>query len=277
MVRYTVDAGFALLRSLGERFATIVRTIAANREQVSVVSLLWLVGFVGTLVAFQVALRDVVWRDLHAMLPLWIHDLMAVIAVSPARLLVIQMKTGVVVGLLVAAPGVLYYGRNWLRGRDRWPENGVSTGDTLLVGLGCVALFAAGVGMAYVAMVPALVEALTGPTGSASVVPYLVYWWFRLVLVLCLSAGIAATCPFLAWTGVRACVVARHTLVRDGIWAALAVVSLGLVLWPLDPVVQIAWSGPLLASLALSVGVVRIRSGGPRGGAPGAGVDPRTN
>lgn len=264
MTRSTVDAGFARLRGAGERVADTVRTISANREQVGVVGLLWLAGFVGTLVAFQVALQDVVWRDLHAMLPQWIHELMAVVAVAPAWFLVMQAKVGAVVGLLVAIPGILYYGRDRLRGRDRWPEDGVSAGDALLVGFGGAALFAAGVGVAYVAVVPALVEALTGPTRSTSVVPYLVYQWFRLVLVLCLSAGMAATGPFLTWTAVRAGVVTRSTLVRDGIVATLAVVSVGLALWPLDPFVQAAWNGPVLASLALSVGVCRVVAGGDR-------------
>lgn len=260
MSRSRVEASRALVRRTGASVATSARVIAADREQVAVVGLLWLAGFVGTVVCFQVVLEGVVMGDLHAMLPQWVEDRMAIVQITPAWILVMQMRIGVVVGLVLATPGVLYYGSDWLRRRGRWPESEVPTGVAALVGLGWTGLFAAGVGVASLVVVPILVDVLTGPTPSSSTVLYLVYRWFQLVAVVCLSTGLAAATPFLAGVAARSGVVTRKTVGRDALGAAVFVVAFGLLLWEGDPFLQVAWSGPLLASLAVSVAVVAVGS-----------------
>lgn len=254
-------AGVGRVRTTGRAIAAAPGAVRANPTWAVLATLQFLVGFVATLVALREFLWNDLGRDLQSdVLPEAVVGEAQLISYSPWDILALQATIAVVVGVVVAAPTVVYSSRKWLRERGRWPREGVSPASGALLVVGSWALFGAGVAAGYEVVVPVAIEAVVAlDEGVLSVANPLVPWWYRLVAALSLSVGLAATIPPLASAGARTGVLSPDTAVGDALLVTLGVALVGLVLWPLDLVVQAAWLVPVLGALTVAIAAVVVQ------------------
>ena len=176
------------------------RTLAAGRQSVGdVVStaqaygrrlfIVFVVGLLGTIWA----MRAWIWPALEA-------DLLAreasIVAITPFDVILLQAKLGIVVGLLLLLPFLLYYAREPLKRRGLYPEEGVATWKLGAIGSMAAVLFGGGTVYAYNLFFPVMFDFLANNAVSAGLAPtYSIVDWTQFILVLGLSFGVAAQLP----------------------------------------------------------------------------------
>jgi sec-independent protein translocase protein TatC len=232
--------------------------------------------FVIGLLATIYALRIYIWPKLK-------EDLLArgvgadVVATTPFDVILLQVKIGLIIGIIMIIPALIYYGRQPLKERGFYPEDGLA--QPIFVGLGALAavLFVGGITYAYQLFFPLMFDFLANNATSAGFSPtYSIVDWTEFIFILALSFGLAAELP-LAMSGLAYAGIVPYETFRDK-WkyAVVGIFGFGALFSPPDPFTQAMWAAPLLTLYAASLGltklVVKARRGEPtrRTGSPAA-------
>ena len=256
------------------------RTVANGRETVgamlssaqSDLKKVFLVFLVGMLAAFF-ALRWYVWdalkRDiLYSKMSQEVSQATEVVAVTPFDVILLQVKVGMITGILFAIPALVWVSRSALKARGIWPSEAVPRWKLTLVGFFTVVLFVAGVSYAYELFFPIMFNFLATNAVNAGFEPtYSIVKWTEFVFFLTLSFGLAAQLP-LAMSGLSLTGVIPYETFRDK-WryAVIGIFVFGAVFSPPDPFTQIMWALPLVALYGFSLGVTKLAVLSKRAGA----------
>ena len=256
------------------------RTVASGRETVgamlssaqSDLKKVFLAFLVGMLAAFF-ALRWYVWdalkRDiLYSQMSAAVREATTVVAVTPFDVILLQVKVGMIVGVIFAIPALVWVSRSALKARGIWPDEAIPRWKLGLVGIATVALFVAGVSYAYELFFPIMFNFLATNAVNAGFEPtYSIVKWTEFVFFLTLSFGLAAQLP-LAMSGLSLTGVVPYETFRDK-WryAVLGIFAFGAVFSPPDPFTQIMWAIPLVALYVFSLGVTKLAVLSSRAGA----------
>jgi len=241
----------------------VARTVADGRETLGAMLstaqthlqkafIAFVIGFLGTFYL----LRAFIWNRMKA--DLNTHPEIQVIAVTPFDVILLQVKIGLVAGILLAVPVVLYYSRDALRKRGRWPADRIPRWQLATLAVMSSVLFLGGVAYAYTLFFPLMLNFLAGNAFQAGFEPkYSIVKWSQFIFLLTLSFGLAAQLP-LAMSGLSYLGIVRYETFRDK-WryAVLAIFLFGALFSPPDPFTQIMWAAPLLVLYAFSVGLAR--------------------
>jgi sec-independent protein translocase protein TatC len=210
---------------------------------------------VGLLVGIY-AMREVVWPQLK-------EDLLArgadVIAQTPFDVILLQVKIGLIVGVLFALPALFYYARGALRERGVLRDVPVSRAKAGVVFVSAVFLFVAGAVYAYFLFFPLMFRFLAQNATQAGFDPYYsIIDWTQFILVLGLSFGLAAQLP-LAMTALSYSGVVPYETFRDN-WkyAVVLIFAFGALFSPPDPFTQILWAFPLVALYGVSLYLAKL-------------------
>jgi len=180
-----------------------------------------------------------------------------VIAVTPFDVILLQVKIGLVVGVLLSVPPLLYYSRDALRERGYWPT-GIPRWQIALACSLAGLLFLAGAAYGYVLFFPLAFDFLAGNAAAADLDPtYSIVKWAQFVFLLTLSFGLAAQLP-LVMSGLSLSGVVRYETFRD-YWkhAVLGMYAVGALFTPPDPLTQLLWATPLVLLYGFSLFVTR--------------------
>jgi sec-independent protein translocase protein TatC len=239
--------------------AALGAVLRAAQKKLQRVFIVFVVG----LVVGIYAMREVVWPQLK-------RDLLAeqadIIVQTPFDVILLQVKIGLIVGILAAVPPLLYYSRDPLEERGLIRDVPVARWKAVAVGVFSVVLFAGGTLYAYNLFFPLMFAFLADNATSAGFAPlYSIVHWTQFILVLGLSFGLAAQLP-LVMTALSYSGVVPYEVFRD-YWryAVVIIFGFGAVFSPPDPFTQVLWSFPLVAlygfSLYLSKLVVTAKRG----------------
>ena len=239
------------------------RTLAAGRQSIGeVVSaaqaygrrlfIVFVIGLMGTIYA----MRAWIWPILKA-------DLLAkgadVVAITPFDVILLQAKLGIVVGLLMIVPPLIYYAREPLKERGLYPTEGVATWKLVAIALASTALFLGGAVYAYNLFFPVMFEFLANNAISAGLAPtYSIVDWTQFILVLGLSFGVAAQLPLVMTALAYAEIVPYETFRDKWKYAVLAMFGFGALFSPPDPFTQMMWAGPLVVLYGVSLYLARL-------------------
>ncbi|MEF8787146.1 MAG: twin-arginine translocase subunit TatC [Haloarculaceae archaeon] len=256
------------------------RTVASGRETVgamlssaqSDLKKVFLVFLVGMLAAFF-ALRYYVWDALkqdilYSQMTPAIRDSTQVVAVTPFDVILLQVKVGMITGVLFAIPALVWVSRSALKDRGIWPSDAIPRWKLGLVGIFTVLLFVGGVSYAYELFFPIMFDFLASNAVNAGFSPtYSIVMWTEFVFFLTLSFGLAAQLP-LAMSGLSLTGVIPYETFRDK-WryAVLGIFGFGAIFSPPDPFTQIMWAIPLVALYVFSLGVTKLAILSKRAGA----------
>ncbi|MFW5895870.1 MAG: Sec-independent protein translocase TatC [archaeon] len=223
------------------------------------------IAFVVGLMGAIMAMRIYVWPQLKA-------DLLArgasVIAQTPFDVILLQVKIGLVVGVIFALPVLAYYAKEPLAERDIIPDVQIATWRLVVLGIVAVALAVGGSVYAYFLFFPIMFQFLAGNALGAGLAPmYSIVDWTEFILVLAFSFALAAQLPLLM-TGLSAYGIVPYETFRDK-WkyAVVAIFSFGALFSPPDPFTQMMWALPLLALYGFSLYLAKVVTVAKRGSA----------
>ena len=247
------------------------RTVASGRETVGAmlssaqsdlkkVFLLFLVGMLGAFFALRMYVWDALKTDiLYSQMNQEAREATTVVAVTPFDVILLQVKVGMIVGVLFAIPGLIYYSRGALKRRGFWPSDAIPRWKIAVVGVLIAGLFVGGVAYAYELFFPIMFSFLAENAVQAGFTPtYSIVKWTEFVFFLTLSFGLAAQLP-LAMSGLSLSGVVPYETFRDK-WryAVIGIFVFGAVFSPPDPFTQIMWALPLVTLYGVSLGITRL-------------------
>ncbi|MFB6110578.1 MAG: twin-arginine translocase subunit TatC [Halodesulfurarchaeum sp.] len=151
------------------------------------------VAFVLGLFAGVIAMRLWIWPTLRAAL---LVRGASIIAQSPFEVILLQVKIGLVVGVVTALPVLLYYAKRPLADRGLIPDVSVSRWKLAVIALIAVALSLVGVAYAYFLFFPILFKYLASNAISSGFTPmYGIVHWTEFILALSAAFALASEMP----------------------------------------------------------------------------------
>ena len=239
-------------RTVAEGRATIGSLVRSARDDLRKAFLVFVAGFLGTFYALRIFVWDQLKADLNA------NPDIEIVAVTPFDVILLQAKIGMAVGILMALPVVVYYGRDALRARGYWPAEDVARWKLVFPAVLSVVLFTVGIAYAYYVFFPIMLGFLAGNAVNAGFQPsWSIVKWTQFIAFLGMSFGLAAQLP-LAMSSMSYLRIVSYEAFRDR-WryAVLAIFAFGAVFSPPDPITQIMWAIPLIALYGFSLALAR--------------------
>jgi len=232
-----------------EAAGQMLRAAQRNLQQVFIV---FVVALVGTIILLQNYLWDALKDDL-------LTQEAEVIAVTPFEVILLQFKIGLIVGIILAIPTLLYLSRDALRRRGWLPKAPIARWKLAFIGLGVIALFAVGIAYAYLLFFPIMFEFLIDTAINSGFAPtYSITKWMEFIILLSLSFGIAAQLPLVMSTLAYAEIVPYETFRDRWKHAVFGLYAAGALFTPPDPITQLMWATPLVVLYAASLKFTRI-------------------
>ncbi|MEZ3116022.1 twin-arginine translocase subunit TatC [Halobaculum sp. MBLA0147] len=247
-----------------ETLGAMLRSAQKDLQKVFVV---FVVGFMGTFYALRLYVWDFLKAVTKARLDAQTEGEVEIIAQTPFDVILLQAKIGLVVGIVVAVPPLLYFSREALRLRGWWPDAPVSRWKLAGIVLLAAGLFVVGVVYGYSVFFPFMFAFLANNALSAGIQPtYSIVKWAQFIALLTFSFGFAAQMPLLVTALSYAEIVPYETFREKWRHAVALIFVFGAFFSPPDPFTQIMWALPLIflygASLYLAKVVVTARRGG---------------
>ncbi len=239
-------------RTVSEGREHIGSMLSAAQTHLQKVFIIFVIGFIGT---FSI-LRTFVWSRLKA--DLNAHPDIVVVAITPFEVILLQAKIGLVAGVLLAIPPLIYYSRDSLKRRGRWPT-GLPRWKAAAFALVSLLLLVGGVVYAYRLFFPLMFRFLAGNAVSAGFQPtYSISMWAQFIFLLSLSFGLAAQLPLLMSTLAYTEIVAYETFRDKWKYAVVAIFAFGALFSPPDPFTQVMWAIPLVTLYGVSLYLTKI-------------------
>jgi len=232
-----------------EAAGQILRAAQRNLQQVFIV---FVVSLVGTIILLQNYLWDALKADL-------LTPEAEVVAITPFEVILLQFKIGLIVGVILAIPTLLYLSRDALRRRGWLPKSPIARWKLVCIGLGIVTLFVVGIAYAYLLFFPIMFDFLIDTAVNSGFTPtYSITKWMEFIILLSLSFGIAAQLPLVMSTLAYAEIVPYETFRDKWKHAVFGLYAAGALFTPPDPITQLMWATPLVVLYAASLKFTRI-------------------
>jgi len=247
--RRTLDAG-------RETAGAMLRSAQKDLQKVFIV---FLVGFIGSFYA----LRLYVWGFLEDVTRSRMDAATAgelqIIAQTPFDVILLQAKIGLVAGILLGLPVLVYFSRDALRERGLWPSSPIPRWKLVLGGLLATGLFFAGLVYGYLVFFPVMFAFLANNALSAGFTPtYSIVLWAQFIFLLTLSFGLAAQLPLAMSVLSYAEIVPYETFRDRWRYAVVGMVALGALFTPPDPFTQIMWAVPMIVLYGFSLYLAKV-------------------
>ena len=241
-------------RAVNSGRETVGAMLSAAQQELQKVFIVFVLGLVGTIFF----LRRWGWEILKGVMEARMDELTAesarIIVRTPFDVILLQIKLGLGVGILLAIPLLLYYGRGPLRRRGILPEGPDERWKTWLLGVLAAALFVGGIAYAYYIFFPIAFNFLTVYTMQIGFSPsYDIVKWTHFIILLTFSFGLAAELP-LAMSALSYGGIVPYEYFRDK-WryAIMGIFLFGALFSPPDPFTQLMWAAPLIVLYGFSL------------------------
>jgi sec-independent protein translocase protein TatC len=241
-------------RTINEGRETLGEFLIAIRDEFRKVFLVFAVAMVGTVGAMQYYVWEILRGVTEARMSQETSSQYEILVRTPFDVILLQVKIGLVVGVVVALPVLLYYSREGLERRGIWPDLDVARWKLAAIGLLSLSLFGAGGAYAYFVFFPVMFNFLTNYTLNVGFAPnYDVVKWTQFIMLLTASFGLAAQLPLVMSALSYTEIVAYETFREKWRYAILGIFLFGAVFSPPDPFTQIMWAIPLIVLYGISL------------------------
>ena len=256
---------------------TIGGVLSEAQRELKKVFLVFVFAFLGTILA----LRWWIWDYLEAVTKAQMNQSVAqevdIIARTPFDVILMQVKIGVIVGIVLASVVGLYLARKAILGRIE--DTGVNVTAGKVYGFIALSLGLAIVGMvyAYAVFFPLMFKILAEQAYAAGAKPsYGIVRFTEFLLLLTISFALAAQLPLVMGVLSYGEIIPYETFRDKWRYAVLGIFVFGAVFSPPDPFTQIMWAIPLVTLYAFSLGVAKVVTNVHRGGVRDSPVEPGT-
>ena len=233
--------------------------LRSAQKDLQKVFIVFLIGFLGTFYALRLYVWDYLRAVTESRMRAEVGESFEIIAQTPFDVILLQAKIGLIVGIVIALPVLLYFSREALKERGLWPQSPIPRWKLAVIGLFGSALFVAGAAYAYAVFFPVMFGFLAGFGFDAGFDPrYSIVLWTEFIALLTISFGLAAQMP-LAITGLSYTEIVPYETFREK-WrhAVVGMFVFGAFFSPPDPFTQIMWALPLMVLYGLSLYLAKI-------------------
>ena len=220
--------------------------------------------FVAAMMLTLWSLRNFLWDQLRQDLVFNRMDFTTsqateIIVVTPFDVILLQVKIGIIVGVLVSLPVLVYLSRGELRQRGYWPDESVPRWKIVSFVLAIFLLFIGGVSYAYFLFFPIMFDFLAANAVQAGFKPtWSIVKWTEFIFFLALSFGIAAQLPLFMSVTSRTGIIPYETYREKWRYAVVGIFVFGAMFSPPDPFTQVMWGVPLVSLYFISLGVSKL-------------------
>jgi len=259
-------------RAINSGRETVGTLLSSVQQHLQKVFIVFLVGFIGSFYA----LRMVVWDFLKATATGRMNAEVAgatdIITRTPFEVILLQAKIGMITGIIVAIPALLFFSRDAIRRRGYHSVVPISKSAIAgFVGLS-LALFVGGIVYAYSVFFPFAFEFLAGNAVSAGIKPsFGITEFTEFMALLTLSFGLAAQLPLVMSILAYTEIISYETFRDRWRHAFVLIAVFGAVFSPPDPFTQIMWATPMITLYVFSLGLAKVVSNVRRRGAANSG------
>jgi len=247
-------------KTLASGRQTVGSMLSAAQNYLKRVFLVFVAGMLLTIWA----LRAFVWDRLKADL---VFNRMStetaeateIVVTSPFDVILLQVKIGLVVGIIASLPVLLWYSRHGLKRRGIWPDARIPRWKKVSFVVAIALLCTGGISYGYFFFFPVMFDFLATNANSAGFKPtWSIVKWTEFIFFLALSFGVAAQLPLAMSASARSGVVPYETFRNKWRYAVVGIFLFGAMFSPPDPFTQVMWGVPLVVLYFVSLGVTKL-------------------
>ncbi|WP_265109290.1 twin-arginine translocase subunit TatC [Halosolutus halophilus] len=246
-------------RAINSGRETLGALFSSAQTHLQKVFIVFVIGFIGSFYALRVFIWDFLEATAKAEMGQEVADATSIITRTPFEVILLQAKIGMLVGVLMAIPALLYFSRDALRRRG--VQSAVPVSRWYVAGLVITSftLFWIGVTYAYAIFFPYAFDFLGAVAHDAGVTPsWGITEFTEFIALLTLSFGLAAQLPLLM-SVLSYTEIVSYEQFRDK-WrhAIVAITVFGAVFSPPDPFTLVMWALPLVGLYVFSLGLAKV-------------------
>ncbi|PCR92263.1 twin-arginine translocase subunit TatC [Natrinema ejinorense] len=246
-------------RALNSGRETLGALLSGAQQHLQKVFIVFLLGFVGSFYALRIVVWDFLKATTESQMGQDIAAATDVITRTPFEVILLQAKIGMIVGIIVALPALLFFSRKALRRRGYTSVVPISKGHIAGFVVMALALFMAGVVYAYSIFFPYAFAFLAGNAVSAGVKPsFGITEFTEFMALLTLSFGLAAQLPLVMGALSYTEVIPFETFRDKWRHAVVGIVIFGALFSPPDPFTQVMWATPMVILYVFSLGLAKV-------------------
>jgi sec-independent protein translocase protein TatC len=247
-------------RTLASGRATVGSMLSTAQTHLRKVFLVFVVAMMLTLWSLRNFLWDQLRRDLvYNRMDFATSQATDIIVVTPFDVILLQVKIGIIVGVIVSLPVLVYLSRGELRRRGYWPDESVPRWKIVSFVVAIFLLFIGGVSYAYLLFFPIMFDFLAANAVQAGFKPtWSIVKWTEFIFFLALSFGIAAQLPLFMSVTSRTGIIPYETYRDKWRYAVVGIFVFGAMFSPPDPFTQVMWGVPLVSLYFISLGVSKL-------------------
>ncbi len=255
-------------QTLMEGRDTLFAILRSAQKDLQKVFVVFLIGFLATFWTLRTYIWDWLRGITESRMRAEVGESFDIIATTPFDVILLQAKIGLIVGVLIAIPALLYFTRDALRERGYWPQTPIPRWKVALVATFAVALFAGGAAYGFGVFFPFMFGFLAGFGFDAGFAPtYSIVMWTEFIVLLTISFGLAAQMPLFITALSYAEIVPYETFRDKWRHAVVGIFVFGAFFSPPDPFTQIMWAVPLMVLYGSSLYLAKIVVTAKRAGA----------
>ncbi|MFA9416263.1 twin-arginine translocase subunit TatC [Natrinema sp. HArc-T2] len=264
-------------RAINTGRETVGTLLSSAQQHLQKVFIVFLVGFIGSFYALRMVIWDFLEATATKQMGQTVADSTDIITRTPFEVILLQAKIGMITGIIVAIPALLFFSRDAIRRRGYHSVVPISKGYVAgFVGLS-LSLFVGGIVYAYSVFFPFAFAFLAKNAVSAGIKPsFGITEFTEFMALLTLSFGLAAQLPLMMSILAYTEIVPYETFRNRWRHAFVLIAAFGAVFSPPDPFTQIMWAMPMIILYIFSLGLSKVVSNVRRRGAAnseGTGTD----
>ena len=238
---------------------TLGALLSGAQAHLQKVFIVFLLGFVGSFYALRLYIWDFLEATAKAEMSQLVADQTDLITRTPFEVILLQAKIGMIVGIIVAVPALLYFSREALRRRGYTSVVPISRRSLAGFGVTSFVLFWVGIAYAYVIFFPYAFDFLATNAVNTGVKPsFGITEFTEFMALLTLSFGLAAQLPLFMGALSYTEIVPYETFRDKWRHAVVAITVFGALFSPPDPFTLIMWMLPLVTLYVFSLGLSKL-------------------
>ncbi|OAQ52972.1 preprotein translocase subunit TatC [Natrinema mahii] len=255
-------------RAINSGRETIGALLSGAQQHLKKVFVVFLLGFLGSFYALRMVVWDFLEATAKAQMSAEVAGSTDIITRTPFEVILLQAKIGMITGIVVAIPALLFFSRKALRRRGYTSAVPISKGYIAGFVLLALSLFVTGVVYAYTVFFPYAFGFLAKNAVSAGVKPsYGITEFTEFMALLTLSFGLAAQLPLLMGALSYTEIIPYETFRDKWRFAVVGIVIFGALFSPPDPFTQVMWAMPMVVLYVFSLGLAKVLTNVRRRGA----------
>ncbi|AGB39607.1 twin-arginine translocase subunit TatC [Natronococcus occultus] len=246
-------------RAINTGRETIGAMLSSLQTHLQKVFIVFVLGFLGSFYALRVWIWDFLEATATSEMNQVVADATEIITRTPFEVILLQAKIGMLVGIIVAIPALLYFSRQKLRERGFKSKVPISRLHMAGFAITSFVLFWVGIFYAYAIFFPFAFDFLGAVAFDAGVNPsWGITEFTEFIALLTLSFGLAAQMPLFMGVLSYTEIVPYETFRDKWRHAAVAITVFGAMFSPPDPFTLIMWAMPLFALYVFSLGLAKV-------------------